>query len=821
MDRKILAVLLLVAAGIVGMAFAKSTYLVDVQQNITLQSGTGTGSVTSIIQGFGLNFSVDPITTTGTIGVNLSLIATDAELGSLSNSVTANQQTEANNNATQKALIETKGTGNLSSLGSTGYIPQFQNATTLNNSVIYQNGTDVGIGTEIPTSKLEVIGVIKWGNGTKTGLLSYSTANDNLIIGSATTHSLDFAMNSIRKMRLTVDGDVGINSDNPTARLSVIGTNATTGLSLNINNGVYINGTTNSLGIGTPNPYGLLHISGGKAAGGNLSLNVNSILFVNASTGNVGMNTANPTAKLHVTGAWNGLSMNIDNRLYVNGTSGYVGINTGNPLNTLDMAGGIITRWNSAWTGVNEPNVLPIQNTLAFATSNPAYNVTVWNATGGNLTPTTGTIANMFDGDTGTYASFSYAVLPMYVQVDLDKRYNLGHLWSVGFYSSYYANVTTIEGYDDVSGIWRVVYNTSTNSDDSVSAYYYENYVTRVRFTFDKAALNTNYINIAELVDGNDMDRKGFYAKRNGAQLYGGWTLNGTFNITDGNMTVNGRVGIGTTDPSAKLEVAGNGAGRILMGDMSYANYGGISLTNATTAGNYTFLSRITDDLFINTQLNYGIRFRQNNIDRMFIDSSGNVGIGVVNQAQKLVVNGSANVTGTLFVNGINVTAQQTADNNTLTALISGKANQTNLAGNSTRIDAMALGHTADNRTGRLIGTYNWIYQGTAVGNTTLWLNNSIYQMPDNITLKNMRIIANNTMVMRSWECLANLNGANTILLANASSVNQNTALDSTNSLTVLENWNLTVLCRFKNGTAVAPNNIRVRINAYTNPATT
>jgi hypothetical protein len=41
-----------------------------------------------------------------------------------------------------------------------GYIAQFQNASTLNNSVIFQNGTNIGIGTNAPTQKLDVNGNI-------------------------------------------------------------------------------------------------------------------------------------------------------------------------------------------------------------------------------------------------------------------------------------------------------------------------------------------------------------------------------------------------------------------------------------------------------------------------------------------------------------------------------------------------------------------------------------------------------------------------------------------------------------------------------------
>ena len=52
------------------------------------------------------------------------------------------------------------GGGNASIIGTGGYIPQIQNSTLLNNSAIYQNGNNIGIGTNSPTQKLDVNGSI-------------------------------------------------------------------------------------------------------------------------------------------------------------------------------------------------------------------------------------------------------------------------------------------------------------------------------------------------------------------------------------------------------------------------------------------------------------------------------------------------------------------------------------------------------------------------------------------------------------------------------------------------------------------------------------
>jgi len=82
--------------------------------------------------------------------------------------------------------------------------------------------------------------------------------------------------------------------------------------------------------------------------------------------------------------------------------------------------------------------------------------------------------------------------------------------------------------------------------------------------------------------------------------------------------SVNHRVGIGTTGPSQKLTVAGN-----------------IGL-------------QVGANTFIGTLDNYALSLRTNNADRVFIDSSGNVGIGTTTPTKKLhIVNGEIFVVGT------------------------------------------------------------------------------------------------------------------------------------------------------------------------------
>src|SRR3989338_3243008 len=126
------------------------------------------------------------------------------------------------------------------------------------------------------------------------------------------------------------------------------------------------------------------------------------------------------------------------------------------------------------------------------------------------------------------------------------------------------------------------------------------------------------------------------------------WTVNPTSGMAERvRIDSNGNVGIGTTSPGAKLEVAGE-----IRSNNSIASGSGLRIqTAASTIGIVGASGWVkgtsATDLGIFAETGKSITFMSGGsaTDRMTIDSSGNVGIGTTGPGSKLEVNGDITTT--------------------------------------------------------------------------------------------------------------------------------------------------------------------------------
>ena len=113
-------------------------------------------------------------------------------------------------------------------------------------------------------------------------------------------------------------------------------------------------------------------------------------------------------------------------------------------------------------------------------------------------------------------------------------------------------------------------------------------------------------------------------------------------------------IGIGTITPRTKFDVYGGDAtirtafiGTVAAFGDSYTTF---SHLNRTGSRNYSFLSDKDGLTYVNAEAGSSINLRIDNIDKVNIDASGNLGIGTTTPNTTLDVNGNAIITGSLFV---------------------------------------------------------------------------------------------------------------------------------------------------------------------------
>ena len=276
--------------------------------NVSIVNGAGSITINATDQYVG---TVTSVSGTGTVN-GISLTGTVTTSGSLTLGGTLSG-VSLTTQVSGTLPIANGGTG--ATTLTSGYLVKGNGTAAVSASVVYDDGTNVGIGTSSPAVKLDVNGSIRSGTGTSQAILEpksilfYNTGISEGTIRSAddtsTFTSIGVTKDVVRlltanaeRMRIDTSGNVGIGTSSPTDKLSVSGN-----IDIGVTNKIYNGASQDSAGIAFPS--GTTRIDG-----------LSGITFHSSATnvgsqtermridsgGNVGIGTASPGYKLSVSG---------------------------------------------------------------------------------------------------------------------------------------------------------------------------------------------------------------------------------------------------------------------------------------------------------------------------------------------------------------------------------------------------------------------------------------------------------------------------------------------------------------------------------------
>ena len=308
-----------------------------------LQDVTGTGTKDFTIYQGATGLQRLSINTAGNVGIGINNPTEKLDV----NGKTKTTDIQMTNGATNGFILQSDATGNATwvnpssltvsetdpqvSSTTTNYIPKW-NGSTLTDGIVYDNGTNVGIGTATPTSKLEVIG---------------NTSTTNFQMTNGASGGFVLRSNAFGNASWVNPNSLGISESDPQVQSSVIGFIPKWDGAKLVDSKIFE--TTANIGIGTTTPTEKLDVNG-KTKTTDIQVTngaTNGFILQSDATGNG--TWVNPTS-LSITETdpqvssttsnyipkWNGTSL-VDGQVFDNGTN--VGIGTATPTDKVHVVG--------------------------------------------------------------------------------------------------------------------------------------------------------------------------------------------------------------------------------------------------------------------------------------------------------------------------------------------------------------------------------------------------------------------------------------------------------------------------------------------------
>ncbi len=118
-------------------------------------------------------------------------------------------------------MVSRNGFGNPFTLSKDGNAPFaiFEGGSANEYRFVLDSAGNVGIGTTAPSTKLHVIGNVSWGDGSKTGLLSYG--GGGVSMGASSADALQIFAGGAERIHITSGGYVGVGTSVPFAQLHI------------------------------------------------------------------------------------------------------------------------------------------------------------------------------------------------------------------------------------------------------------------------------------------------------------------------------------------------------------------------------------------------------------------------------------------------------------------------------------------------------------------------------------------------------------------------------------------------------------------------
>lgn len=368
-------------------------------------------------------------------------------------------------------LYTASATSGITGVGTAGYLAKWTGTSAINSSLIYDNGTNIGIGTATPSEKLTVIGNIKIDNGAADG-------------GQLTLASLGYS---------------DWNIDNFSGSLRAYN-GATERFRIDSNGTFMLGGTSSSGTAGTGSGRGNLILGGSisnKITFNNNSTTINGFIYSDSSEFNL---TGSGFMVFNAGGS---------ERMRITST-GNVGIGTSNPNSLFVVEGGTINGFVTAITA---------NSTFAFGSTNGKRLVVLTSSQGDknglqigyDSTDGTGIIAAATESAGAGLDFYTYNGSSWGNRLRISKSGNLSHYINDGSISLYTANGATLKA---------SLANPDGSNIDEGALYLYKSNVTRVQIR----ANSTSYFNGGNLGIGTTSPNSAFII---GAQIANATTRNG------------------------------------------------------------------------------------------------------------------------------------------------------------------------------------------------------------------------------------------------------------------------------------------------------